>query len=117
MATSIPIGLTSNAFDEGEYGIGRYSGSLDVGRDVPQHARLFDATFADDFGKPIVVKNAVAVYERDGGLLWKQFDMRTVGRTSLVARWKSRRIGFITTIGNYDYGLNWIFSPGWLGRA
>jgi primary-amine oxidase len=96
-----------NAFDEGEYGIGRYSGSLDVGRDVPQHARLFDATFADDFGKPIVVKNAVAVYERDGGLLWKHFDM--YGGTNESRRARDLVIGFITTIGNYNYGLNWIF--------
>jgi primary-amine oxidase len=48
------------AFDEGEYGIGRYSGSLDVGADVPSNATLFDALFVDDFGKPYVTKNVGA---------------------------------------------------------
>jgi primary-amine oxidase len=95
------------AFDEGEYGIGRYSGSLDVGADVPDNARLFDATFVDDFGKPYTTKNAVGLWERDGGLLWKHFDMYNGGNVS--RRGRDLVIGFITTISNYDYGLNWIF--------
>src|SRR5262249_53019507 len=41
-----------NAFDEGEYGLGRLTDSLEVGTDAPRHARFFDAVFADDFGKP-----------------------------------------------------------------
>ena len=96
-----------NAFDEGEYGIGRYSGSLEVGTDVPDNARLFEARFVDDFGKPYVVKNAVALYERDGGLLWKHLDM--YGGSNTSRRGRDLVIGFITTISNYDYGLNWVF--------
>src|SRR5262249_45465342 len=96
-----------NAFDEGEYGIGRYSGSLAVGEDVPNNSKLFDAVFADDFGKPYVVKNAVALYERDGGLLWKHFDM--YGGKNVSRRSRELVITFITTVSNYDYGLNWIF--------
>jgi primary-amine oxidase len=96
-----------NAFDEGEYGIGRYSGSLDIGNDVPAYAKTFDAAFSDDFGKPIVVKDAVAVYERDGGLLWKHRDM--YGGSNESRRGRDLVIGFITTISNYDYGLNWVF--------
>jgi primary-amine oxidase len=95
------------AFDEGEYGIGRYSGSLEVGTDVPPNARLFDALFVDDFGMPYSTKNAVALYERDGGLLWKHFDMYAGGNVS--RRGRDLVIGFITTISNYDYGLNWVF--------
>ncbi len=96
-----------NAFDEGEYGIGRYSGSLEVGTDVPDNAKLFEARFVDDFGKPYTVKNAVALYERDGGLLWKHLDM--YGGANVSRRSRDLVIGFITTISNYDYGLNWIF--------
>lgn len=96
------------AFDEGEYGIGRYSGPLLVGQDVPANSRLFDAVFADDFGKPYVTKNAVALYERDGGLLWKHFNMYPGGGNE-SRRARQLVLGFITTISNYDYGLNWIF--------
>jgi primary-amine oxidase len=95
------------AFDEGEYGIGRYSGSLERGTDVPNNAKLLDALFVDDFGKPYVTKDAVSIYERDGGLLWKHFDMYNGGNFSRRAR--ELVIGFVTTISNYDYGLNWVF--------
>ncbi len=96
-----------SAFDEGEYGIGRYSGSLKKGAEVPENSKLFNATFVDDFGKPYVTKDAVALYERDGGLLWKHFDMYNGGNN--VRRSRELVISFITTISNYDYGLNWIF--------
>jgi primary-amine oxidase len=96
-----------SAFDEGEYGIGRYSGSLARGTDVPGNASLYDAVFADDKGKAYTVKDAVAVYERDGGLLWKHFDMYNGGNYSRRAR--DLVVSFVTTISNYDYGLNWVF--------
>ena len=54
-----------------------------------------------------MTKNAVAVWERGGGLLWKHYDMYNKGDVSRRAR--ELLIGFITTISNYDYGLNWIF--------
>lgn len=95
------------AFDEGEYGIGRYSGSLAKGSDVPDNARLFDAVFVDDFGKPYTTKDAVGIWERDGGLLWKHFDM--FSKKNVSRRGRDLVIGFITTISNYDYGFNWIF--------
>jgi primary-amine oxidase len=96
-----------NAFDEGEYGIGRYSGSLEKGTDVPEHAQLFDSVFADDLGKPYAAPQVVALYERDAGLKWKHFDMYGGSNTSVRAR--HLVLGFITTISNYDYGLNWVF--------
>ena len=42
-----------NAFDEGEYGLGRLTTSMEMGTDAPSHARLFSAVFADDTGKPV----------------------------------------------------------------
>lgn len=95
------------AFDEGEYGIGRYSAGLKLGADVPANAELFDAVFADDFGKPTAAKDVVAVYERDGGMLWKHYDMYNGGQ--YVRRGRELVIGFITTISNYDYGMKWVF--------
>lgn len=96
------------AFDEGEYGIGRYSGPLTIGADVPSNAKLYNALFVDDFGKPYETKNAVAIYERDGGLLFKHMDMYNGGK-NISRRGRELAIGFITTISNYDYGLTWVF--------
>lgn len=96
-----------NAFDEGEYGLGRLTGSLEVGTDAPRHARLFDAVFADDHGAPMTVPRAVALYERDGGLLWKHFEYFSNSNDARRAR--ELVLFSIVTVGNYDYGFNWIF--------
>ncbi len=60
-----------NVFDMGEYGIGRSVYPLEPRADAPNNAVFFSATFADDAGKPYEVARAVALYERDGGVLWK----------------------------------------------
>ncbi|MBI3299926.1 MAG: primary-amine oxidase [Elusimicrobia bacterium] len=95
------------AFDEGEYGIGRYSGGLKRGVEVPENAQLLDADFVDDFGKPLLNKEVVALYERDGGMLWKHYDMYKGGQYG--RRGRELVIGFVTTISNYDYGMSWVF--------
>lgn len=95
------------AFDVGEYGIGRLSGSLEPHSDAPDHAQFFDAVFADDEGNPYRLERAVGVYERDGGLLWKHAEMYTATNESRRAR--ELVLFFITTVGNYDYGISYIF--------
>lgn len=95
------------AFDVGEYNIGRSAGSLERNVDAPDHATMLDATFANDEGRPETLPDAVAIYERDGGLLWKHYDMYSKKNESRRAR--QLVASFITTIGNYDYGVNWIF--------
>ena len=53
---------------------------------------------------------AIAVYERDGGVLWKhyQFDDGPNG-TNYSRRARELVVSWIATVGNYDYGLNWVF--------
>jgi primary-amine oxidase len=97
-----------NAFDEGEYGLGRLTDSLEVGTDAPRHARFVDAVFADDLGKPTVLPRAVAIYERDGGLLWKHFEYYSNNRTD-GRRARELVVFSMVTVANYDYGFNWIF--------
>ena len=75
-----------NAFDEGEYGLGRLTDALEVGTDAPRHARFFDAVYADDLGKPVTVQRAVAIYERDGGMLWKHYEYYSGSNESRRAR-------------------------------
>lgn len=96
-----------NAFDLGEYGVGRLANTLRAGYEVPDYARLIDATFADDHGKPYVQKDAVAVYERELGILWKHYDFDTGHDETRRARWLY--LTYVATIGNYDYALSWIF--------
>ena len=95
------------AFDVGEYNVGRLASSIEENTDAPENATLLDATFADDDGKPQTLPRAVGIYERDGGMLWKHYDMYSRRNESRRAR--QLVIFFIATIGNYDYGINWIF--------
>ena len=96
-----------NAFDEGEDSMGRYANSLEPGTDAPQNATFFDATLADEAGVPFSVPRAVALYERDGGLLWKHFDRDNDHNASRRSR--ELVLSWIATVGNYDYGFNWVF--------
>jgi primary-amine oxidase len=108
--TVVPYGDPStawawrNAFDEGEYGIGKLSAS--VARDAPANARFFDAVFADEVGKPYVRPQRVALYERDGGVLWRHSD--AAGQDE-VRRARELVLLTVATIGNYDYLFHWIF--------
>jgi primary-amine oxidase len=95
------------AFDVGEYNVGRLASSIEPNTDAPENATLLDALFADDEGKPQTLPRAVAVYERDGGMLWKHYDMYSQQNQSRRAR--ELVIFFIATIGNYDYAINWVF--------
>jgi primary-amine oxidase len=96
-----------SAFDVGEYSVGRLASSIEASTDAPAHATLLDATFAGDDGEPYVLPRAVAIYERDGGMLWKHFE--GYSQTNESRRARHLVMFFIATIGNYDYAVNWIF--------
>jgi len=100
------------AFDLGEYGIGWLANPLKRGEDVPRNAALFPAVFADDLGNVDLREDVIAIYERDGGLLWKHMDEREYHKDearALTRRARELVFYFITTVGNYDYGLRWVF--------
>jgi len=102
-----PLWSFRNAFDVGEYGLGRSAHSLERGLDVPEQAVFFDAVFADDEGGAMRVPRAVALYERDGGVLWKHVEQGL--RKGAGQRARELVLTFTTTIGNYDYGGDWVF--------
>jgi primary-amine oxidase len=93
--------------DLGEFGLGLTANEQVAGRDVPENAALLDATLADEFGQPFVIRGAIALYERDGGMLWKHSD--TAAGAVASRRGRELVIGFVATVGNYDYGLQWVF--------
>lgn len=90
-------------FDAGEYGL--QAGPLETGTDVPAHATFLSATFNESRGKPKKVERAVALYERDGGVLWRH---RFIDGTESRHGRQLVLMSF-ATIGNYDYGFEWIF--------
>lgn len=96
-----------SAFDVGEYSVGRLASPIEPKTDAPENAMLINATFAGDDGKPYEIERAVCIYERDGGMLWKHFETYSGQNESRRAR--ELVIGFIATIGNYDYAVSWIF--------
>jgi primary-amine oxidase len=90
-----------NSFDVGELGMGTVVTSLEPGVDCPRNAALVDATIADGAGAPRLVRRAIAIYERDGGLAWKHAGEGRRARELVVLS--------VSRLGNYDYGFEWVF--------
>ncbi|HXR65109.1 MAG TPA: primary-amine oxidase [Ktedonobacteraceae bacterium] len=96
-----------NAFDLGEYGIGKVANALELGCDCLGSIYYFDATMSDDDGNALTLPNAVCMHEEDYGILWKHFDLRT--NQTEVRRSRRLVVSFIATVGNYEYGFFWYF--------
>lgn len=96
-----------NAFDIGEYGIGMFANSLELGCDCLGTIRYFDARMNDSKGQPVTIKNAVCLHEEDHGILWKHTDWRT--NQSETRRSRRLSVSFVATVGNYEYGFFWYF--------
>ena len=102
-----PMHGWKNAFDAGEWGLGRMANSLTEGCDCLGVIHYFDAVLTTEQGQPYVVKNAICMHEEDYGILWKHNDPRS-GRNE-VRRSRRLVISSIATVGNYDYGFFWYF--------
>jgi primary-amine oxidase len=90
--------------DAGDYGMTAYSGARAnaiVGADAPAYAAFAPAVFANDRGQPIRIDRAVAIYERDGGVLWRHGGDGRRARQLVLSGY--------ATIDNYDYLVSWIF--------
>jgi len=100
-----PVRYWQNYFDAGEYMYARYTNSLKLGCDCLGEIRYFDATLADERGRPRTIENAICMHEEDYGVLWKHTDMFN-GMTE-TRRQRRLVVSFFLTIGNYDYGFYW----------
>ena len=109
----VPYGHTSpmhnwkNAFDAGEWGLGRMANSLTLGCDCLGEIHYFDVTFGNERGEPYTIENAICMHEEDYSILWKHVDLR--GGTTEVRRQRRLVISSIATVGNYEYGFYWYF--------
>jgi len=110
----VPYGTTGktwtfrNAFDVGEYGLGKGLHPLVKGQDVPDNAVLLESAIANDSGDEPYKINGAAIYERPAGILWKHRNQEN-GDVNLR---KARQLvlTFMTAVGNYDYGVNYILN-------
>jgi primary-amine oxidase len=94
-----------NAFDAGEWGLGRMTQSLTLGCDCLGEIHYFDATLANEQGQPWVIPNAICMHEEDYGILWKHVDL--FGGRAEVRRSRRLVVSFVATVGNYEYGFFW----------
>ncbi len=94
-----------NAFDAGEWGLGRMTQSLTLGCDCLGEIHYFDATLASENGEPQVIENAICMHEEDAGIGWKHVDL--FGGTHEVRRSRRLVVSFVSTVGNYEYGFFW----------
>lgn len=102
-----PGHVWKNAFDVGEWGLGRMANSLTLGCDCLGVVHYFDAVRADEQGRPQTLPNAICMHEEDYGILWKHVDLHS-GRTE-VRRSRRLVVSSIATVGNYEYGFYWYF--------
>jgi primary-amine oxidase len=94
-----------NFFDCGEYLLGGFANSLELGCDCVGDITYLDAVVAGNDGEPRVIPQAICIHEEDAGILWKHTDNWNGSSDSR----RNRRlvISFFVTVGNYDYGFYW----------
>ncbi len=96
--------------DAGEFGLGYLMSSLSAGVDCPVDAYYRDLVFPNDTGGTYVKPSALCIFERaTGDPAWRHYsgtDERVSGvpQTELVIR-------HIPTLGNYDYVVDYVFTP------
>jgi primary-amine oxidase len=91
--------------DQGDYGITSYSAARAqaiVGADAPPNATFVPAAIAGTEAQVVRLERAVAVYERDAGVLWRHAGEASRARQLVLSAY--------STFDNYDYLFHWIFS-------
>ena len=88
--------------DEGDLNLVNYS-LMEVvdGEDAPPNVTFSDAVSHDHRGNTVRYQRAAAIFERDGGILWRHWAESRRARELVLSS--------IFTVDNYDYALSWIF--------
>ena len=96
-----------NFFDCGEYLLGGFANSLELGCDCVGDITYLDAVVAGNDGQTRTIPQAICIHEEDAGILWKHSDNWNGSSDSR----RNRRlvVSFFVTVGNYDYGFYWYF--------
>ncbi len=97
-----PKSFMTNWFDAGEFGMNTaFPSSFVPGNDAPENAKLLPVVSVGPDGRPKTLPGSIAIFERDGGVLWRHGGESRRARDLVVAS--------IHQAGNYDYVFNWIF--------
>ncbi|KAG2401440.1 hypothetical protein LR48_Vigan02g226700 [Vigna angularis] len=100
--------------DSGEFGFGQSMVSLEPLADCPANAAFLDAYFAGEDGVPVKISNAICIFERYAGdIMWRHteselHDEEVIREVRLDA---SLVVRTVSTVGNYDYIIDWEFKP------
>jgi primary-amine oxidase len=100
-----PMHYRKLVLDEGEYGIGLLTNSLELGCDCLGEIAYLDGVVNDNDGKAVTLPNAICLHEEDHGIAWKHTDFRT-GYVE-VRRMRRMVVSSIVTVGNYEYAYYW----------
>lgn len=98
-----------SAFDVGEYGVGKDADPIVPDLDAPTNVVTTDEVLANENGRPRVHPAVVGFYERDAGILWKHVELVDGEAVDETRRARELVAFFVTTVGNYDYTISWIF--------
>jgi primary-amine oxidase len=96
--------------DAGEFGLGYLLSSLRPGVDCPETAAFIDVTLPNDTGGTYVRERGLCIFERPtGDPAWRHYSsgrkiVEGQPQLELVVR-------HIPTLGNYDYVVDYVFSP------
>lgn len=101
-----PGWLWREFFDSGEYGLGYVSSEANAGKNLPSDALTLNVSLPNESLEPTTYSNRIFFYERDGGMLYNhgQDD-----GSRIYARANELVVGFVVTVGNYDYTYKWVF--------
>ncbi|TDW29616.1 primary-amine oxidase [Cryobacterium psychrophilum] len=100
-----PVRSWQNYFDTGEYLVGQYANSLELGCDCLGDITYLSPVITDGFGNPREIRNGICMHEEDWGVLAKHSDLWS--GIDYTRRNRRLVISFFTTVGNYDYGFYW----------
>ncbi|WP_051423234.1 primary-amine oxidase [Arthrobacter sp. MA-N2] len=100
-----PVRSWQNYFDTGEYLVGQYANSLELGCDCLGEITYLSPVVSDAFGRPREIRNGICMHEEDWSILAKHSDLWS--GVNYTRRNRRLVVSFFTTIGNYDYGFYW----------
>ncbi|WP_260853248.1 primary-amine oxidase [Kocuria palustris] len=100
-----PVRSWQNYFDTGEYLVGQWANSLELGCDCLGDITYLSPWVVNNRGEARQIKNGICMHEEDWSILSKHTDLWS----GIAYTRRNRRlvISFFTTVGNYDYGFYW----------
>jgi primary-amine oxidase len=100
-----PVRSWQNYFDTGEYLVGQFANSLELGCDCRGEIHYISPVVANARGEARTIRNGICRHEEDYSILAKHSDLWS--GINYTRRNRRLVISFFTTIGNYDYGFYW----------